>query len=121
MMMRRRELGAVVLALILMGLLAHICVLPHHGHAAEIDSHAVHGHADTVPASDDGGEDAVHGASCEGLPASSAAALVPPSAQSVQTATFSLPAAEVNRFAAVPPPQPSASPPLYLTHRTLLI
>jgi hypothetical protein len=121
MMLRRRDLGAVVLGLILAGLLAHICVLPHEGHAAEIESHAARGHTDTVPASDGGGEDALHGASCDGLPAFSATALVPPSAQSAQTATFSLLATEVNRFAAVPPPQPSASPPLYLTHRALLI
>jgi len=121
MMLRRRELRAVVLALTLVGLLAHICILPHHGHAAEIDSHAAHGHTDTVPANDDVGEDAIHAASCEVLPASSAAALVPPSPQSIQTVTFSPGATEANRFAAVPPPQPSASPPLYLTHRALLI
>jgi len=119
MMLRRREFGAVVLVLTLVGLLAHICVLPHHGDAVEIDSHAAHGHRDTVPAND--GDDALHAASCEVLPASSTAALVPPSAQSIQTASFSLVATEVNRFAAVPPPQPSASPPLYLTHRALLI
>jgi hypothetical protein len=110
-----------VLALILMGLLAHVCVLPHEGHAAEIERHAAHGHTDTIPASEGGGEDALHAASCEALPASAAAALVPPSAQSAQSATFSLPATEVNRVTAVPPPQPSASPPLYLTHRALLI
>jgi hypothetical protein len=121
MTLRRRDLGAVVLGLILVGLLAHICVLPHHGPAGEIESHAAHGHTDTIPASDDGNEDALHAASCEALPTSAATALVPPSAQSVQTATFSLLATEVNRFAAVPPPQPSASPPLYLTHRALLI
>jgi hypothetical protein len=121
MTLRRRDLGTVVLGLILAGLLAHICVLPHHGPAGEIESHAAHGHTDTVPARDGGGEDALHGASCEGLPASSAAALVPPSAQSAQTATVSLPATEVNRVAAIPAPQPSGSPPLYLTHRALLI
>lgn len=121
MLLRRRDLGAIVLALTLVGLLAHICVLPLHGHAAEIDSHADHRHTDTGPANDDGGESAIHAASCEALLASSAADLADPSPQSIQAVTFFLGAPDVNRFAAVAPPEPFASPPLYLTHRALLI
>jgi len=100
----------------LAAIVAHICVLPGHVHATP----ASHGHGHEEPASDHQSSDGVHTASCEALrPASvSGAALLIVHTPVPSVLTRPEPAG-LGRPADTP--SPSASPPLYLTHRALLI
>jgi hypothetical protein len=122
MMRWRQVFGFMVLALTLVGTLAHICVLPLHAHAAASTTESPRDHHDAATHDDHDGsgeDDAVHGASCEALRAPSVTTLIGPDAHPTQLAYAATPVMS-GRVAEAPPP-PSASPPLYLTHRALRI
>jgi hypothetical protein len=118
-MKRRYSAGThVLVAIALLAVLGHVCVLPGHVHAATPSSH----HPSAAPEShhehSDG--DGVHAASCEAIRSGAANAGTP-----TLVATSPRPPAFDNvvdtplRVAESAPP--TSSPPLYLTHRALLI
>lgn len=104
-----------LVAMALVAIAAHICVLPGHVHATPGENS--HGHEE--PASGHA-SDGIHAASCEALrPASvPGAPLLIAHAPSTTVRGVLVPAS-LGRPAGTP--TPTASPPLYLTHRALLI
>jgi hypothetical protein len=114
----RPALTLLVVAIALAATLGHICVLPGHTHAAPVaESHdhdaAAHDHHD-VPA------DAVHAASCDVLrPATIVPA--PPVLAAMVMLVVPTRSARALVHRAIDTPPPTASPPLYLAHRALLI
>jgi hypothetical protein len=115
-MNRERSVSRVLLvALALAAIVAHICVLPGHVHATP----AANGHGHEAPASDHA-SDGMHAASCEALRSLSVsgAPLVIVHAPSTAVLIGLAPAGLSHR---ADTPAPTSSPPLYLTHRALLI
>ena len=118
----RRVTTILVLMLTVVGVLAHICVLPLHAHASDAAAHRHQGHdaparAHPHDADETGG---IHPPSCEALRATSAVVLAAPSATVVDFVTTCDWLSVGVRFAPAPPPTGSP-PPLYLVHRALLI
>jgi len=96
--------GLLALAIVL--LLGHVCVLPTHTHAASPDR--AHSH-DTAE---------IHATSCEALRSLGAASPVVPSIQVVMASPIARAESQVTAGS----PSPSAkSPPLFLLHASLLI
>src|SRR5438552_7777934 len=104
----------IVIALAVVAVLSHVCVLPH-AHADEAATPAAHEHDENSGASDDG----LHGASCEVV-------RTPGTQLPVIAVTFApvpLHAEPVIRGAARAPDPVSRgpSPPLFLRHSALLL
>jgi hypothetical protein len=98
---------------------AHICVLPGHGHAAPFLTDG-HGHDAPVPGHHDEPGDSSHIESCEALRSASSMPLPPLLvALPVAVAAAEIVLRVVDRPVEAVPPR--ASPPLYLVHRALLI
>jgi hypothetical protein len=121
-MIRTRLLTLAVLALTALGILGHVCVLPLDAQARTLEAAGRHAHDDAAPSHQDGDHDdgAIHAASCDAVAAPSSPLLAGPSTAATRTAAFELPP-DHRAPLAIAPPAPSASPPLYLTHRALLI
>jgi hypothetical protein len=108
----------VLVVVALIAVVGHICALPGHSHAATAGSD----HPPTAPITDhehsDG--DAVHAASCEAVRSAAVNVETPTvAATSLSTSVIECSIETLPRVVAWRPP--TASPPLYLTHRTLLI
>jgi hypothetical protein len=111
--MRQRRVASILLvAVAVFAVLAHICVGPFHAHAGTVTTHE-DDHSER-------GEDvAAHGGSCDAL--KSSAVLAVPVVASTFTVIGLLD--EGRRVAVNAPsaPAPTASPPLFLLHSSLLI
>jgi hypothetical protein len=108
----------VLVAFALLAIVGHVCALPGHAHAAATASD----HSPSAPVSDhdhsDG--DALHAASCEAVRSGAATAATPTVvAASARTSATDDRVDTRLRMAGSAPP--TSSPPLYLTHRALLI
>jgi hypothetical protein len=117
-MSRRLSLKQLLLVSIAFAaIVGHICVLPGHVHAAP----AASGHASEEPAHNHAPADGTHAASCEALRPASSPSVPTFVVGMLPTATsFAMAAVgTVERSSDRPPPR--SSPPLYLTHRSLLI
>jgi hypothetical protein len=113
----RRSRGArwILLALSLLLLTGHVCVLPTHGHAEPAATPA-----DADHSRDGGAGDGAHGASCEALRSSSPGSpAVAPSAVTVGADVV----APCRRCVGCSdaPKAVASSPPLFLLHAALLI
>ena len=115
-MRARRPIPRLLLvAVALAAIAAHICVVPGHVHAAPI----ANGHAHQEPAGDHPSSDGVHAASCEALrPATAVPAALLLGGRTIDVLNGVAPD-EADRASVTP--TPTSSPPLYLTHRALLI
>jgi hypothetical protein len=97
-------------------IVAHICVLPGHVHATP----GSNGHGHEQPASDHPSSDGVHAASCEALRSAPVSGALPLIVHAPSAAVLSgLTSTGLGRPAEKT--TPTSSPPLYLTHRALLI
>ena len=116
MRVRRSISRLLLVAVALIAVGAHICVVPGHVHAAPGAS----GHAHEHPMGDHPSSDGVHAASCEALrpaPAAPAPVLLI-GARSIDVLDGIAPVATDH---ASDTPTPTSSPPRYLAHRALLI
>jgi hypothetical protein len=108
----------VLVVLALFAVIGHSCVAPGHAHALTPSSV----HESETPAADhshsDGG--AVHAASCEAV-RSGAASVATPSALAATPLVSVATEGDQRRSRVVASAPVSASPPLYVTHRALLI
>ena len=107
-----------LVAFALIATLGHVCVLPGHAHEAPV----AEGHGHDESRTDDHGSpaDGAHVASCEALRPPGGVLAAPtlvggPSIVAPAAVTYRL----IERGVDTPPP--TASPPLYLTHRSLRI
>jgi hypothetical protein len=117
----RRFLTVTVLALTIVGVLGHVCVLPLHAHASTASEvEADHRHDDSGPAHQHHDDGAVHAASCDVVAAPSSSLLAQPVSATPQALAV-VSGWDCGGAFASAPPSPSASPPLYLTQRALRI
>ena len=117
---RRPRIMLLFIAFAIIATLVHVCALPGHIHAAELDT-ADHSH--DVPPSDhsDAPDDSAYGESCDALrPGSSPA---PPAVFIAlpASAAWVLERLEARSRTADVVTSSRASPPLYVVHRALLI
>jgi hypothetical protein len=103
--------GVLLLAAVM--LMGHICVLPTHGH---VETAAWHG--DEAQPHD--ADEAIHAASCEALPSSG---VIYPAVLTISAFVVATPVEPLKQLVGRSgmSPLPTASPPLFLLHATLLI
>ena len=95
----------------MLGLLAHVCVVPLHAHAVPVDGRGSH--------DEDSADHSVHTASCEAAKGGLTIAAAMPVVQSAELAVA--PVASFRQLGPSLDAPTSESPPLFLLHASLLI
>jgi hypothetical protein len=115
---RRPAVTHILIAVALLAVIGHVCALTGHVHAAT--SASAHGHAAPITDHEHSDGDALHAASCEAV-RSGAATAETPTVVAASSRTSATDDRVETRLRAAESAPPTSSPPLYLTHRTLLI
>ena len=110
---RHGFLAAALLTVAIIGVLAHVCVLPVHAHAVPVGGHGSH--------DGESPDNAVHSASCDALKTASATPSIVLVATSVAVVEVEPVSLKGHFFDAAPVRTHPDSPPLFLLHAALLI
>ena len=112
---RRPVLRWLALVVACVGVLGHVCALPHEAHAGAVEPSESHDRHD-----EHSDHDALHAASCEAVPSTvTPAALVVPAAHPVIVTAVAAPAR--GAIYGARPAAIDTSPPLFLLHSALRI